>query len=170
MSASSGNNPATTPPPASPTPIRPPQPSGSMPPAEQTLHIFRESKWRFMFWIKSIISLSLWYWSVYRHNYIALTTEKVIQRRGSWISHNETAIYIRDIRDVTTNSSIWGKIFNYGDIILSSSGGMGAEIKAIGLAGADTARQLVFDLRDGRLDDPKLQAMLAKNSPNDSED
>ena len=170
MSATPGNSPAT-PPPSTPTPITPPQPATpTLPPAERTLRTFRESKWRFMFWVKAIFTLSIWYWSVYRHNYITLTTEKVIQRRGSWVSHNETAIYIRDIRDVTTNSSILGKIFGYGDIILSSSGGMGAEIKAVGLAGADTARQLVFDLRDGRLDDPKLQSLMTQNAQNDSED
>ncbi len=164
MSATPGTNPT------SPTPIKPPQQVRALPPSEITLHTFRESKWRFTFWLKAIGTLSLWYWTVYRHNSITLTSEKVIQRRGTWVSSNETAIYIRDIRDVTTNSSIFGKIFGYGDIILSSSGGMGAEIKAIGLAGADTARQLVFDLRDGRLDDPRLQAMLASSAPNDSED
>ncbi|MBE2183344.1 MAG: PH domain-containing protein [Anaerolineae bacterium] len=164
MSATPGANPT------SPTPIKPPQPVHTLPPSEITLRTFRESKWRFMFWIKVIVSLSIWYWTVYRHNSITLTTEKVIQRRGSWISNNETAIYIRDIRDVTTNSSIFGKIFGYGDIILSSSGGVGAEIKAIGLAGADIARKFVFDLRDGRLDDPRLQTMLASNAPDDSED
>jgi|GEM_PF-863351 hypothetical protein len=146
--------------PAAPTPT--PRPQNAPLPDEQTIRTFRESKWRFAFWFKTIITLSIWYWSIYRHNSLTLTTLKVTQRRGSWVSHNETALYINDIRDITTNQSILGRIFGYGDIAISSSGGTGSEIAMRGMSDANLLRELLFDLRDGDLDSPKLQSVMKK--------
>jgi uncharacterized membrane protein YdbT with pleckstrin-like domain len=127
---------------------------------ERTLRSFRESKWRLSFWLKSIFTLGIWYLTVYRHNHLTLTTEKIVQRRGNWLTANETALYIRDIRDVTTNQSVLGRIFGYGDISLSSSGGAGSEISARGLSDAVLLKDFLFDLRDGRADEARLQQMI----------
>ncbi len=120
---------------------------------ERVLGKFYTSKWRIGFWLRAILSLSLWYFLSYRHNFIQLTTRRVSQRRGNFLSGNETAMSIENITDVTLNKSLLGGIFGYGDIIIQSPGSSGAEINAVGLANAEQLRNAIFDLRDGRLDE-----------------
>ncbi len=133
-------------PPTAPSPQEP----------ERTLKSFRESKARFGFWWRAILTLSIWYWTVYRHNKIDLTTRRVVQQRGNWVSQNETSILLTNVTDVTLNRSFLGKLLNHGDIMISSAGSSGAEISARGLADADELRSAIFDLRDGKLDETKL--------------
>lgn len=123
---------------------------------ERHLKTFRESKTRFGFWWRTLLSLSIWYWTVYRHNKIDLTTRRVVQQRGTWTSQNETSVLLVNVTDVTLNRSFLGRIGNYGDIMISSAGSSGAEINAIGLSGADELRSAIFDLRDGVLDETEL--------------
>jgi membrane protein YdbS with pleckstrin-like domain len=138
------------------------QPPVAVPPAtpgnspERTLKTYRESKARFGFWWRAVLSLSIWYWTVYRHNKIVLTTRRVVQHRGNWVSSNETSVLLTNITDVTLNRSALGRLFNYGDVLIDSAGSSGSEINAIGLSGAENLRSAVFDLRDGNLDDVKL--------------
>ena len=63
---------------------------------------------------------------------------------------------LTNVTDVTLNRSFFGRIFNFGDIQISSAGSAGSEISAVGLAGAEELRSAVFDLRDGRQDEVKL--------------
>ena len=142
------------PPPAPPAPAPIPEQPAITP--ERHLKTYRESKVRFGFWWRAIISLSIWYWTVYRHNKIDLTTRRVVQQRGTWTSQNETSVLLTNVTDVTLNRSFLGRIFNYGDIQISSAGSAGSEISAIGLTGAEELRSAVFDLRDGRQDEAKL--------------
>jgi membrane protein YdbS with pleckstrin-like domain len=132
------------------------QPAAPTQEPERHLKSFRESKARFGFWWRAILTLSIWYWTVYRHNKIDLTTRRVVQQRGNWLSQNETSVLIGNVTDVTLNRSFMGKLSNYGDISISSAGSSGAEINATGLAGADELRSAIFDLRDGKLDETKL--------------
>lgn len=139
--------------PAPTSPAPPVQPPADV---ERPLKTYRESKARFGFWWRAILSLSLWYWTVYRHNKIDLTTRRVVQQRGNWLSQNETSVLLPNVTDVTLNHSFLGKLFNYGDIQISSAGSSGSEISALGLTGAAELRSAVFDLRDGRNDEVKL--------------
>jgi uncharacterized membrane protein YdbT with pleckstrin-like domain len=131
---------------------------------ERTLKVFKESKWRPGFWIRTILTLSIWYWTVYIHNRIELTNRRVVQKRGTWLSRNETSILLANITDVSVNQSFLGRIFNYGDISISSAGSSGAEIAKFGISSAPQLRDLVFDLRDGRLDETQIAQVLEKKS------
>lgn len=139
-------------------PVPPPQAAPAQAQAEPERHLktYRESKARFGFWWRTVLSLSIWYWTVYRHNKVDLTTRRVVQSRGSWITQNETSVLLTNITDVTLNRSFLGKILNYGDLLISSAGSAGSEINAVGLAGAEHLRSAVFDLRDGTVDEVKL--------------
>lgn len=123
---------------------------------ERTLRSFTESKRRFGFWWRAVLSLSIWYWTVYRQNRIDLTTRRVVQTRGTWTTQNETSILLANVTDVTLNRSFWGRLNNYGDVMISSAGSSGSEISAIGLADAEKLRAAVFDLRDGKLDESTM--------------
>jgi membrane protein YdbS with pleckstrin-like domain len=123
---------------------------------ERALGTWRQSKWRLGFWVRAVFTLSLWYWLVYRQNYIMLTTRRVSQRRGWLLATNETALSIENITDVTVNKGPLGSLFGYGDITIQSPGSSGSEISAIGLADPERLRGLIFDLSDGRLDGGNL--------------
>ena len=120
---------------------------------ENVVGVWHESKANLLFWLKTIFTLSLYYWLVYKHNDIKLTTRRVTQRRGSALTINETSMSIENITDVDVNMSILGRIFNYGDISIQTPGSGGAEIQATRLTNPDKLREAIFDLRDGKLDE-----------------
>jgi len=124
---------------------------------EKAVGVWHESKAHLRFWLLSIITLSLYYWLIYKHNYIRLTTRRLTQHRGNLFSTNDTSMSIENITDVDVNMSLLGRIFNYGDISIQTAGGsVGGEIRAVRLSNPDKLREALFDLRDGRLDEMKL--------------
>lgn len=69
------------------------------------------------------------------NNTYYLTQKHIIQRRG--ILHIEEDVFHFDnIRSISINQSILGKIFNYGDIILktSASGGYQGDVVMVGIS------------------------------------
>ena len=123
---------------------------------EKTLGTFRESRWSIGFWLRTIITLGLYWLLFHRFNEIVLTTRRVSQSRGNFLTHNETSMSIENITDVTVNRSALGKLLGYGDISIQSAGSSGTEISQTRLAGAERLRDAVFDLRDGRYDETKV--------------
>ncbi len=123
---------------------------------EKTIGTFRESRWSLGFWLRTIVTLGLYWLLFHRFNEIVLTTRRVSQSRGNFLTHNETAMSIENITDVTVNRSALGKMLGYGDISIQSAGSSGTEISQVRLAGADKLRDAIFDLRDGRLDESRL--------------
>ena len=124
--------------------------------SEKQVGVWHESKASLRFWLLAIFTLSLYYWLVYKHNSIVLTTRRVTQNRGSVLTSNETAISLENITNVDVNISLLGRIFNYGDIAIQSAGSNAAEISAVRLTNPDKLRDAIFDLRDGTLDETKL--------------
>lgn len=122
---------------------------------EKTLGYWHESKANVYFWLRTILTLSIWYWLVFRHNSIQLTTRRVMQRRGSILTQNETSASIENITNVDVNMSLLGRMFNYGDIKIQTAGTAAAEIQATRLTNPDKLRDAIFDLRDGKLDEVK---------------
>ncbi len=123
---------------------------------EKVVGEWHESKANIQFWLKTILTLSLWYWLFFRHNQIRLTTRRVIQQRGSFITTNDTSTSIENITNVDVNMSLLGRIFNYGDINIQTAGSSAAEIAAKRLQNPDRLRDAIFDLRDGRLDETTI--------------
>ncbi|MGQ9909542.1 MAG: PH domain-containing protein [Candidatus Flexifilum sp.] len=119
---------------------------------ERELGIWRQSRWYGMFWLKTIFTLGLWTLLFWQHNYISLTTRRVTQKRGAWLTTNETSLSLENVTDVTVNKGVFGSIFGYGDISISTAGSSGAEIHGIAIPRPEKLRSLIFDLTDGRLD------------------
>lgn len=105
------------------------------------------------FWLRTIFTLSLWYFLVHQHNKIVLTTRRLTQVRGNFLTHNETSVDLEKISNIVVNKSALGSIFNYGDFTAETAGTDQAEVRFIGLSGADRLRDTIFDIRDGRLDE-----------------
>jgi membrane protein YdbS with pleckstrin-like domain len=123
---------------------------------EKVVGVWHESKASPRFWLLSIITLSLYYWLIFKHNEIRLTTRRLTQKRGNILSSNDTTMSLENITDVSVNMSMLGRIFNYGDISVQTPGSGGAEINAVRLSNPDKLREAIFDLRDGKLDETKL--------------
>jgi PH (Pleckstrin Homology) domain-containing protein len=124
---------------------------------ETTVGVYRASKWRGAFWLRTIFTLGFYYFLVYRFNSITLTNRRVTQRRGNILTSNEASVAIDGITDVIVNKSALGSLLNYGDIIIQAPGGTMNEISFVGLANASKVRELIFDLKDGSLDKAKNQ-------------
>lgn len=123
---------------------------------EKTVGVWYESKANLRFWVLTIITLSLYYWLHFKHNYILLTTRRLTQHRGNVLTSNQESMGLENITDVDVNMSLLGRIFSYGDITVQTAGSSGAEISAVRLSSPDKLRDAIFDLRDGKLDETKL--------------
>lgn len=121
-------------------------------PNEILVGIWHHSRWRLAFWLKTILTLSIYYFTVHKHNYIAVTNMTVTQKRGTILSGNETTMRVDQITDINLNQSMLGGIFNYGDITIQSAGSGAAEISMHGIANPRKLREVLVDLRDGKLD------------------
>jgi hypothetical protein len=108
------------------------------------------------FWLKTIFTLSLYYFLFHRFNKITLTTRRVTQTRGNFLTQNETSLGLHNVTDITINRSFIGRLFNYGDLIIQSAGSGGSEINFHGLHDPEKVRELIYDLRDGRVDEETL--------------
>ena len=78
------------------------------------------------------------------NNTYYLTQKHIIQRRG--ILHVEEDVFHFDnIRSISINQSILGKIFNYGDIILktSASGGYQGDVVMIGISDPKRYKEII---------------------------
>lgn len=124
---------------------------------EDLVGVWRGSKANFSFWFKTLITLSLYYWLVYIHNDITLTTRRVTQRRGDFLNSNQNTIVLDSITDVDVKMAMLGELFNYGDVAILTSGSRMSEIQFPRLANPKALREAIFDLRDGRLDETNLE-------------
>ena len=125
---------------------------------EKDVAVFRRSPATLGFWWRTILTLGLYLVTLWRQNEIHVTTRRITQRRGNILSGNETSMSLANITDVNVNKSLLGSIFGYGDIVVQSAGSDRAEISFDGLQKPDKLRELIFDLKDGRLDETKLKA------------
>lgn len=121
---------------------------------ERQLGMWRQSRWYGMFWFRTIFTLGLWTLLYWQHNFIQLTSRRVTQRRGMWLTSNETSLAIENVTDVTVNKGLLGSILGYGDISISTAGSSSSEVVAKAIPNPERLRDLIFDLSDGRLDTP----------------
>lgn len=123
---------------------------------EKVIGEWHESKATLRFWVLSIVTLSLYYWLFFRQNMIRLTTRRIVQRRGSIFTQNDTSTSIENVTNVDVNIGLLGRILGYGDINIQTAGSSSAEIQALRLQRPDKLRDAIFDLRDGKLDETTL--------------
>lgn len=88
----------------------------------------------------SLAIVALWVYLGVRSQQIALTNKRVIGKYGI-ISRTVVDIPLSRVSSVTTDQSIIGRIFGYGDIILRGMGGEATPIPNI--SGADSFRSQV---------------------------
>jgi uncharacterized membrane protein YdbT with pleckstrin-like domain len=97
----------------------------------------------------------------HRFNKIILTTRRVTQMRGNIFTQNETTISLQNVTDVTINRSLIGRILGFGDIVIQSAGSASSEINFPGIRDPERLREMIYDLRDGRMDNASQQAKPA---------
>jgi uncharacterized membrane protein YdbT with pleckstrin-like domain len=123
---------------------------------EKHVAVFRRSPRSWGFWWRTIVTLGLYILTNWRLNQISLTTRRLTQRRGNILTGNETAMSLERVTDINVNKSLLGSILGYGDIVIQSAGSDSAEISFSSLQNPDKLRELIFDVKDGRLDEEKL--------------
>jgi len=130
---------------------------------EEIVAEFRRSTRTLGFWIRTIGTLGLYYFLLWRRNEITVTTRRVVQRTGNLIGGQETSIQLSRITDVTVRTGSFGAIFGYGEIQIDSAGTSGSEIRFEGIARPHKLKDIIFDLQDGVLDDADDDTKAAKS-------
>ena len=123
--------------------------------AEKVIGVWRGSTRNLGFWLRTIVTLGLYVLLHWQHNSITLTTRRVTQKRGNFLTSNESSIVIENITDVNVNIGMLGSLLGYGDIAVQTSGSQDAEIRFVGLARPRALREAIFDLRDGKYDEQR---------------
>jgi len=121
--------------------------------AERKIGEWRRSRATWGFWWRTITTLGLYFFLLWRRNQIELTTRRVSQRRGNVLGGSTTTMSLENITDINLDVPPLGAVFNYGHITIQSAGSTEAEISFRGLAGAKKLRETIFDLKDGKLDE-----------------
>jgi len=124
---------------------------------ERTVGVWRRSRWSWSFWWRTIVTLSLYYWLLWRKNQITVTTRRISQRRGNVLGGTETTLDLEKITDITIDEPAFGAIFNYGNVRIQSAGSSESEISFDMLGRAKKLREVIFDLRDGKWDEKKAK-------------
>jgi membrane protein YdbS with pleckstrin-like domain len=145
------------------TPASQPQPVNAPLPQEpeRVVEEFRSTRISLGFWIPVILTLGIYYVLWHRFNKIILTTRRVTQMRGNIFTQNETTISLQNVTDVTINRSLIGRILGFGDIVIQSAGSASSEINFPGIRDPERLREMIYDLRDGRMDNASQQAKPA---------
>ncbi|MDZ4763194.1 MAG: PH domain-containing protein [Chloroflexota bacterium] len=125
---------------------------------ERVIEEFKSTRIALSFWFFTIITLGIYFILYHRYNKIILTNRRVTQIRGSILTQNETTISLQNVTDVTINRSFIGRILGFGDIVIQSAGSASSEINFKGIRDPERLRELMYDLRDGRIDNPNEKA------------
>jgi uncharacterized membrane protein YdbT with pleckstrin-like domain len=104
--------------------------------------LHRESKRRPGFWIKAIFTLGIWlFW--WKNNYLALTKQAIIRRRGVF-TKDERAVPLNRVQDISITYGIVRRILGHGDIRIETAGTAGTEIIMKNVDKPEEFRTLVF--------------------------
>ncbi|MBZ0304895.1 MAG: PH domain-containing protein, partial [Anaerolineae bacterium] len=106
--------------------------------------------------------LGLYWLLLWRKNQITVTTHRIMQRRGNLLGGSETAISMENVTDISITTPPTGAILGYGDIRIQSAGSDNAEISFQGLGRVKQLREILFDLKDGKIGDAARE-MMEKN-------
>lgn len=120
---------------------------------EVEIGVWRRSRWTWGFWWRTLCTLTLYVWLLWRRNQIVLTNRRISQRRGNILGGEETSMSIDNVTDISLDTPPLGVLFGYGNIRIQSAGSSEAEISFDGLARAKKLREVIFDLKDGKLDE-----------------
>ncbi|MBN1202093.1 MAG: PH domain-containing protein [Anaerolineae bacterium] len=109
---------------------------------ENVIMLRRQSKRRPQFWFKAIFSLGLWllWW---RNNYLALSEQAIIRRRGVF-TKEERAVPLNRVQDISISYGIVRRILGHGDIRIETAGTAGTEIVMKNIDKPEEFREKVF--------------------------
>jgi uncharacterized membrane protein YdbT with pleckstrin-like domain len=127
-----------------------------------TIMIKRQSKRHLSFWFKSIFTLSIWYWTTWRSNYLALTARAVVRHEG-FINRHERAIPLNHVQDTSVTTGFFSNLLGVGNIRIESAGGTGTEIVMKNIDKPEEFRTRLFEQIDKFLADEGDEPAKPKN-------
>ncbi len=128
--------------------------------AEQTLYLehpvmFRDRPLAFCLCVLLIAAygigllfLLVW-WLRVRGTTLTVTNRRSILREGI-LSRSTTEVFHEDIRNLQLRQSLFQRLFDVGDLGISSSGQAGVEIQVGGIPGPYRLEELLYQLRESR--------------------
>jgi uncharacterized membrane protein YdbT with pleckstrin-like domain len=119
---------------------------------------WRRSRWSLSFWVRTIATLGIYYFFLWRRNQITLTDKRVVQRTGNIIGGDEMSITIGNITNMAIKKSVMGAILDFADIKIDSAGGDEAQILFKNLGRAESLRDAIYSQQN-------TQQAQAKKAP-----
>ena len=74
--------------------------------------------------------LWLWAWIIYRTTELAITNKRVIAKTGL-IQRRTIEMFLEKIESIQVDQSVFGRMFNFGSVIISGTGVHSAPFKSI---------------------------------------
>ncbi len=120
---------------------------------EVEIGAWRRSRWTWGFWWRTITTVGLYYLLLWDKNKIIMTNRRISQRRGNILGGDVTTMSLENVTDISIDTPPLGAIFGYGNITVQSAGSNQAEISFMGLGKANSLKERIFDLKDGKVDE-----------------
>ncbi len=119
------------------------------PEPERIIGIYRRSHWTPGFWLRVVFSLGM-YLVIWSRNRITLTNRRLMLRRATLWSSDETWMNLENVVDVHVKTSPLGSLLDFGDIVVVSyaANKNAPDIQFKGLDGATRLRNAIFALQD----------------------
>jgi uncharacterized membrane protein YdbT with pleckstrin-like domain len=93
-----------------------------------------------------LLLLGIW-WLNTKGSTLTITDKRTIQRRGLFSKHTTEVVH-RDVRNIQVSQSIFQRIFDVGNLGISSAGQSGVEIQFNGLRDPEDVKMMIDRYRN----------------------
>jgi uncharacterized membrane protein YdbT with pleckstrin-like domain len=119
------------------------------PDPERVLGTWRRSVSSPGFWLRSIFTLSLWYWLFWQRNQITVTTRRVTHYQANLVGGREVSVSINNITEVQLDTPVLGALLRFANVSIQSKGGdMTPEIVFAAVERPAELKQAIFAVQD----------------------
>ncbi|GAB4519674.1 MAG: hypothetical protein OHK0046_28920 [Anaerolineae bacterium] len=129
------------------------RPSSAAMEPEFEVGIWRRSTVTWGFWWRTLTTFGLYYLFLWPRNYVKLTNRRVTRKRGELLGGEERSIGLENITDIFVDIPPMGALLNWGHIHIQTAGSSAVELAFYGLDNAKQLREMIYDLKDGQLDE-----------------
>lgn len=121
------------------------------PDPERVIGVWRRSMTSPGFWVRVLLTLTLYYWLFWERNKIMLTNRRITQFKPLIVGGSEISLAIENITEVNIHTPPLGALLGFADVKIQTPGGnQAAEIDFRAVARPAELKAAVFEQQDRR--------------------
>lgn len=101
----------------------------------------------------------LWAWIKYKSTELAITNKRIVAKFG-FISRHTVEINLLKVESIQVSQSFWGRLFNFGSLLISGAGNPQAPIP--GISNPMGFRKAFMETQEAVLNEHDLRTMRAR--------